>query len=389
MYRERCLGCLNSSLVEVVDLGLHPFADRFISLERRYEPDQLFPLVVDYCPTCGLAQSRNITNPEERYADYSYVSSHSAVSRNHWDDFARDMSKGLDLGDLVVEIGSNDGYLCSAFQKLGRRAVGVDPSEEMAALAKARNVETYCDFFDPKYVAGWIHDAHGAPKLIVANNVLNHADDLENFLAAVRLLLDDSGTFVFQVPSWWSMLGSLNFDQVYHEHVTYWSERSVVEVLRRHGLYVFDIEQVNYHGTSLRVYAAKNTSRPQIGTALEVDSDWSSIQSKVTLRRNDFLRRVLDVKGPIVAAGASAKGNTFLNWHRLDRSLIAAVTDVSEYKVGKLTPGSRIPIVRDEFLESFRSPTVIVTTWNLADVIKPTLIKINPDVKFMSVVEKT
>jgi hypothetical protein len=185
------------------------------------------------------------------------------------------------------------------------------------------------------------------------------------------------------------MLGSLNFDQVYHEHVTYWSERSVVEALRRHGLHVFNIEQVNYHGTSLRVHAAKNTSRPQIGTALEVDSDWGSIQSKVTSRRNDFLRRVLDVKGPIVAAGASAKGNTFLNWHRLDHSLIAAVTDVSEYKVGKLTPGSRIPIVVDEILASMDSPTVIVTTWNLADAIKPRLLKINPNVKFMAITEKT
>ena len=388
MLRERCIGCL-SSVTEVVDLGMHPFADRFISAENAGSADQLFPLVVDRCPTCGLAQSRTITNPEERYADYSYVSSHSATSRKHWDDFAQEMSKGLDVGDLIVEIGSNDGYLCEAFQKLGRRAIGVDPSEEMVALAKARGVETYCDFLDDKYVATWIKKQHGAVKLVVANNVLNHADDLVNFLAAVRLLLDDSGTFVFQVPSWWVIVESLNFDQVYHEHVTYWSERSVVEVLRRHGLYVFDVEQVNYHGTSLRVHAAKNTSRPGIGTAVEVDTDWVSLQKVVTTRRNDFLRRVLDVKGPIVAAGASAKGNTFLNWHHLDRSLVTAVTDVSEHKIGKLTPGTRIPIVQDESLEHMTSPTVIVTTWNLADVIKPILTKINPNVKFMAITEKT
>lgn len=389
MYQERCLGCLSSSLSEVVDLGLHPFADRFIPSSRASEPDQLFPLIVDRCVTCGLAQSRCSTNPEERYSDYSYVSSHSAMSRAHWDDFARRTSVGLNTNDLVVEIGSNDGYLCQKYNELGLRAIGVDPSEEMVALAKKRDVETYCDFFDPKYVVPWIRDAHGAPKLIVANNVLNHADNLESFLAAVRLLLDDSGTFMFQVPSWWAMVASINFDQVYHEHVTYWSERSVVEVLRRHGLCVFDIEQVNYHGTSLRVHAAKNASRPRIGIPMEVGTDWSKLQTTITARRNDFLRRVLDVRGPIVAAGASAKGNTFLTWHRLDKSIVSAVTDVSEHKIGKLTPGSRIPIMSDEavFENGFKPPepvTVLVTTPNLIDVIKPRILKMNPNVTFLS-----
>ena len=392
MWRSQCLGCLSSSLSEVVDLGLHPFADCFIPAEKASKPDKLYPLIVDRCAVCGLAQSRCVTNPKERYADYSYVSSHSATSRAHWDAYARDTSLFLHPNDLVVEIGSNDGYLCQQYKKSGFRAIGVDPSEEMVALAKRRDVETYCDFFDAKYVASWIREAHGAPKLIVANNVLNHADDLESFLAAVRLLLDDNGTFVFQVPSWWAMTTSRNFDQVYHEHVTYWSERSVVEVLRRHGLYVFSIEQVSYHGTSLRVQAMKNTSRPEIGVATDLDS-WDGIQADVTARRNAFLRRVLDVKGPIVAAGASAKGNTFLNWHRLDRSLVTAVTDISEHKIGKLTPGSRIPIISDEmcfkgsFFKSADPITVLVTTPNLIDAMRPRILKMNPNVTFLSPTE--
>jgi 2-polyprenyl-3-methyl-5-hydroxy-6-metoxy-1,4-benzoquinol methylase len=389
VFRSKCLGC-QGSIVEVIDLGLHPFADRFISLKDAARPDQLYPLIVDRCVTCGLAQSRTVTNPKERYANYSYVSSHSATSRAHWDDFARDIAMGLDVGDLVVEIGSNDGYLCAAFQKLGRRAIGVDPSADMAGLATARGVKTYCGFFDQNIVS-WIKEGCGAPKLIVANNVLNHADDLEGFLAAVYSLLGDNGTFVFQVPSWRTMVESKNFDQVYHEHVTYWSERSAISVLSRYGLFVSKVEEVNYHGTSLRIFASKCKSvglgvgdAPGFGEVA-----WKQLQCIITGRRNGFLRRVLDVKGPVVAAGASAKGNTFLNWHRLDHSLINAVTDVSEHKVGKLTPGTRIPIVTDEFLGNFSSPTVIVTTWNLADAIKPRLLKINPNVKFMSITEST
>ena len=396
MNRTQCISCRSESLAEILDLGMHPFADRFVPADRAYTCDKLFPLVCDLCETCGLVQSRTKTDPHDRYAEYSYTSSNSATTRRHWDEFARDVHEivGLKKDALVVEAGSNDGYLCAVFQERGFRVIGVDPSVEMAALATARGVRTMGEFFAAG-AASRILSEQGRPDLVVANNVLNHADELREFVEAAWAILSERGTFVFQVPYWRRIVESRNFDQVYHEHVAYFTVTAAWRLLQQLGMQVTRVDEVDFHGRSLRVFAERGSvvepPRP-VAAMMRDEADilephaYVAIRAHVVAARRALLRRLYSYEGgrPLVCAGASAKGNTFLNWHRLDHSVVSCVTDISPTKIGKLTPGSRIPIVHDEELAHMESPRVLVTTWNLASVLREAMLKINPNVEFIN-----
>src|SRR5712692_7625227 len=227
MFRDGCLLCKWSDLKEVINLGMHPMADTFIPVGRLSEADRLYPLIVDLCERCGQIQLRAVTSPSERYVecDYSYTSSNSRVSREHWTHYAKEVAAntGLQQDDVVVEIGSNDGFLSAEFQKGGYRVLGVDPSPAMAALAASRDVKTYTALFETKTADELMSSPSARPRLICANNVFNHSNDPLDFAKAIRSLLAEDGTFVFELPYWSNLVEQVTFDQIYHEHVTYFT----------------------------------------------------------------------------------------------------------------------------------------------------------------------
>jgi SAM-dependent methyltransferase len=395
MERWRCIACGDSSLHPIVDLGMHPFADRFVSIADASAGDRLYPLTCDLCGACGHIQARTMTNPDDRYSEYSYTSSNSATSRSHWDSFAREVasSVGAEPGGLVVEAGSNDGYLCRAFNLLGFRTLGVDPSDRMCALAASGGVRAMQKYFTTA-TAERIASVEGRATLVVANNVLNHADDLRDFVRAARTLLSPTGTFVVQVPYWRRIAESAIFDQVYHEHVSHFTVMSLDNLFRSMEMHVESVNEIDYHGRSLRVFAKLGAAEPSMPVAMMIEQEraalihspsrYPPLMARATAARWAFLQKLYARRGPVVCAGASAKGNTFLNWHRLDRSVIDFVTDVSPTKVGKLTPGTRIHIYQDDLLAGLDKPRVIVTSWNLAGAIRPALMKINDSIEFLN-----
>ena len=238
MFRTSCLACRWSPLVEIISLGMHPMADTFIDRAHEQEADRVYPLTCDLCTQCGQIQLRTVTNPEERYVDhdYSYTSSNSPTSRAHWDDYASHVSAriGLPGGSTVVEIGSNDGYLAARFARLGYRTVGVDPSPAMARLAAQCNVRTIQAFFGETCARALREELRQAPMLIVANNVFNHANDPLDFLLGVKHLLAPEGMFVFELPYWLRTIEKGSVDQIYHEHVSYFTVTYAQKIGRAH-----------------------------------------------------------------------------------------------------------------------------------------------------------
>src|SRR5262245_22782852 len=407
MFRRDCLLCRSQSLSEVIDLGMHPMADTFVPASRLSEPDRLYPLIVDLCEQCGQLQLRTVTSPAERYAevDYSYTSSNSATSRRHWTEYAEEVSRetGLTAGDVVVEVGSNDGFLCGEFERRGYRALGVDPSPAMAELAAARNVCTFTGLFDTTVVDAVAAMVPARPRLIAANNVFNHSNDPLDFATAVHRLLADDGTFVFELPYWANLVAQGTFDQIYHEHVTYFTVTYAVNLFKAVGMTVAGAEVVDYHGGSIRVFVRHGEAASPLSAKLtemvvtliaHEKSDrlleantYDAFRRGVRQRRDRFLERLYHYvnDGHAVACiGAAAKGNTFLNYYKLGAGTVACVTDASEHKIGKYTPGTRIPIEADAVLGRYDRLCAILTSWNIAGALRRNLAPINPRIEYLN-----
>jgi SAM-dependent methyltransferase len=405
MFRKNCLACKSADLREIVNLGMHPMADTFVPAGRLDEADRVYPLICDLCPACGQVQLRTVTNPAERYAeyDYSYTSSNSRTSQNHWTEYAGTVvgMAGLKPGDAVLEIGSNDGFLAEQFQKLGCPTLGVDPSPAMARLAAERGVKTLTGLFGPECVSQVEKTLGRKPALIAANNVFNHANEPLEFALAVKSLLAPDGVFVFELPYWMQSVTQRKFDQIYHEHVSYFTVKYAVELFRLAGMSVNHVDEVDYHGGSIRVfvghepasYAAKGS--PTVAEFIENENRaglfqpeaYQSFMTQIQNSRNSFLRQIYQLKlegRPVVCVGAAAKGNTFLNYYNLDASVIDCVTESSPSKIGKYTPRTRIPICPDQKLAEYESVHAIILSWNISAALQNILKKINPRILFLN-----
>src|ERR1700677_5291 len=251
MRRGCCLVCGSDKLTEIIDLGTQPFADSFVPEDRLGESDPAYPLICDLCRRCGQVQTAYTTDPRDRYGqihDYSYTSSNSSFATNHWEEFATQVPARINLpkGAFIIEIGSNDGFLSDQFRQRGFRVLGIDASHYMARLADRRKVETVVALFG-KEVAKDVRRKYGSAELIVANNVFNHANAPMDFAEGVAKLLSAGGHFVFEQPYWLTSVRSRKFDQIYHEHVSYFTVKSVQALLRKAGMCVVNAEEVNYH----------------------------------------------------------------------------------------------------------------------------------------------
>jgi SAM-dependent methyltransferase len=398
-YRDRCASCGQSHLIEIIDLGMHPLADTFIPADRQYQADRLYPLVCDMCTRCGQIQLRTITDPAERYCgvDYSYTSSNSSFSRGHWTQYAKDVGDrvGLTPGAQVIEIGSNDGFLSARFQERGALALGVDPSPAMARLARDNGVTTHEGLFGSALARTLGATLPARPHLIVANNVVNHANDPLDFAHGIAALLAPDGTFVFELPYWLRTVTEGKFDQIYHEHVSYFTVTHAEALFKAAGMVVVHAEEVQYHGGSIRVYV-RHTGQADDDVrrlmALEREHGLFDVETyrvfvaALRARRDRFLATLFSLRAAgaaIVCVGAAAKANTFLNFYRLDKSIVDWVTDASPAKIGKWTPATRIPIGPDDVIRDYDAVHAILTSWNLAHILRPALQRINPRVQFL------
>ena len=375
-----CRSCGAALTETFLDLGVMPVANAFIPRDRADAMEPTYPLHVRVCSDCRLVQLPAIQTPEAMFGDYIYFSSYAESWLRHADRYAAAMVArlGLGAGSTVVEVASNDGYLLQYFQQRGVAVLGVEPAANVAAVALAKGIATDIAFFGAA-AARRLREAGVVPDLMVANNVLAHVPDLDDFVAGFAILMPPHAVLTVEFPHLLTLVQGVQFDTIYHEHLSYLSLQVVRRIFARHGLHVFDVEPLPTHGGSLRVYASL-ADRPETAAvaATLADEEAAGLEQPATYRR--LAARAADAKcsllgfllraradGKRVAGyGAPAKGNTLLNYCGIGPDLLAFTVDRSPHKQGMLLPGSRIPVLPPDALIEARPDYVLVLPWNLA-----------------------
>jgi SAM-dependent methyltransferase len=383
----KCRLCDSAHIDKVVDLGYHPLADTFLSDANLFGPEVYYPLQVGLCRTCGHLSTLYSVSALERYQkhEYSYDSSNSTVAITHFREFAEAVLavKAPRRDALIVDIGSNVGTLLAHFRDLGHEnVIGVEPSRNISLLAVAAGIRTLNDFFGSS-VASILHDS-GPVEILLSANVLNHADDLRALLQTARDVLSSDGIFVFEVPYVMDLIRGTAFDTIYHEHVHYYGIKPLAACLHRLGFSIFKIGRIDYMCGSVRVYTRLGGEHAVVvDNMVEAESAFGLYElgtyrlfmervQRVKLTVIAHLAKIRAAGGKIIGIGAATKGNTFLNYCRLDSDTIAYIADASPLKIGKLTPGSHIPIVADRDIDASATHALILP-WNIAPMLKAKL----------------
>ncbi|MBI2041844.1 MAG: class I SAM-dependent methyltransferase [Candidatus Nealsonbacteria bacterium] len=400
-----CIVCGNKTLSKVIELGFHPIADTFLKKEQVFKPQKLYPLNCLLCRQCGHLQNEYVVPPEERYVEneYSYTASNSKISCAHWQEYCDTVSQYINLSpqDHVIEFGSNDGILLEYFTKKGAKATGIDPSPSMAKLAAKRGVYTVNSFLGKTALSVALKRG-GKAKLICGNNVFNHIFNLNESVAAASQALRPDGYFVFESPYLKDTIENYLFDMIYHEHISYFSIKSADYLFKKHGLYITNIEHNKYHGGCIRVYAQKDLAlynkklvtdyiKAEQASKLFSLETYKKFMAKIAKDKFATLNQIYALKKQgkkIAAIGAATKGNTLMNYYKLDSNTIDFVTDSSPQKIGKYTPGSYLPILHDRKLASEKVDVGLIISWNIGRFLAEKIKKINKNIRLIVPGEK-
>lgn len=363
-------------------MGQTPLANALLREDQLAHPEPTWPLELVWCPECSLAQITETVSPELLFRDYAYFSSYSDTMVSHARHIADRLksSRRLNEKSLAVEVASNDGYLLQWYQKAGIPVLGIEPAQNIAAVAVSqRNVRTISEFFGEDLARKLAQSGQQAD-VIHANNVLAHVADLNGFVEGFSLLLKPDGVIVVEVPYLKDLLDHVEFDTIYHEHLCYFSLTALSCLFEQHGLSIIDVERLSIHGGSLRVFATHSGAEPvqdSVSDLLREESAWvrsaklyDSFGTRVESLRRDLVGLLDRLKADgksIVVYGASAKGSTLLNYFEIGPERVDFVVDRSPVKQGHYTPGTRLPICDPAKLLETQPDYCLLLTWNFAD----------------------
>ncbi|XXJ15040.1 methyltransferase domain-containing protein (plasmid) [Tundrisphaera lichenicola] len=370
----------------LVDLGMSPLCESYVSQDRLNEMEPFYPLRVHVCGECFLVQLEAYVTAEHIFGDYAYFSSYSDSWVEHARVYAGRMIErfGLDRRHRVVEVASNDGYLLQHFVARGIPVLGVEPAANVAEVARKLGVPSLVKFFGEQTAREMVADGRGAD-LLIGNNVLAQVPDLNDFVEGLRIALRPEGIITLEFPHLMKLMAENQFDTIYHEHFCYFSFATTVRILAAHGLTVFDVEELPTHGGSLRIYArhAEDATRPideRVGALLgrESASGFNRLESyacfgeqvKETKRKLlSFLIEARRAGKTVVGYGAPGKGNTLLNYCGIRTDFLDYTVDRSPHKQGKFLPGTHIPILHPDTIRETRPDYVLILPWNVKDEI--------------------
>lgn len=377
--REVCRGCAGNGLVEVFDLGQMPLAGGFLANREAIAKEARYPLAVAVCQFCGLVQIIHVVDPEVLFQDYSFSSSTIKPLVDHFTTYAEWIKKELSP-DIVVEFGCNDGVLLDPLQKLGIQAIGVDVSKNITELARGKGLDVHTGYFDLEK-ARLIRDRVGPVDVVTGSNAFAHNDQPELILEAADLLLKDSGYLCLEVMYAGDLLEQLQWDTLYHEHLTFYSLGSLQVLLERFGFSIVKAERLPMHGGSLRICATRVPGAqraPQVD-AIDEYEHRLKLQDVVTWQKfsedsRHKIRVVKDVFKDIArhksvwAYGAAGKATFWVN--ACEMTYLGGVVDASPLRAGKLMPGIHTPIVFPDEFKKANPDYMFVTAWNYADLIR-------------------
>jgi len=379
----KCRYCGSEINLPFVDLGSAPPSNAYLTKQTLQAPEKWYPLRVLVCTNCWLVQTEDFAGRDELFnADYAYFSSFSSTWLAHAEHYVEDMTARFSLWSRsrVVEVAANDGYLLQYVKARGIPCLGVEPTAGTAKAAREKGLTVVERFFGVELARLLVAQGNAAD-LIVANNVLAHVPDINDFVAGFAILLKEQGVATFEFPHLLNLIEKNQFDTIYHEHYSYLSLIAVSQIFENNGLVVFDVDELPTHGGSLRVFVQLGTTGTQAESSnvevlrqKEIDAGmnspifYSSFQANIDVVKDAFLAFLLEAKkqGKNVAGyGAAAKGNTLLNYAGIRPDLISFIVDRNPAKQGKFMPGSRIPIVDENYLLIHKPDYVVILPWNL------------------------
>lgn len=378
--QDRCRVCGSERLYEFLDLGEMPLTNAF--LESADREAEWFPLEVVYCVSCTHVQLKHTVDRSHLFSEYPYQSSASDSIPAHFTEYVEEVrSRFLSPGDRVIEIGSNDGTLLRTFDE-DVDVIGIDPAMNIASFAREKGVETVTELFDSR-TASDVRQEFGTASVMIANNVLGHVDDLYDFMSGVDHLLETDGTFIIEVPYLLDLLDKVEFDTIFHEHISYFSITSLQRLVEQFGMCISDVKQVDTHGGSIRAYVryesqcAVSKSVKSLGlleNARGVDEPKTFDQFARAVRQRathirELIEHVAESGYSIVGYGAPSKANILLNYAEVDAGHIDYVIDTTPMKQGTFMPGTKIPVREPRVFHENPPDYALLLAWNYRETI--------------------
>ncbi|MFM8454862.1 MAG: methyltransferase domain-containing protein [Gammaproteobacteria bacterium] len=397
---EFCRFCKKRLENQLIDLGNMPLANNYLTQEKISE-EKKYPLFVMVCDACFLVQLGYFVNPEIIFTKYAYASSYSSSWLQHAEEYAYKTVKKLNLGkdSLVVELGSNDGYLLQYFTKQNIRVLGIEPAANIAEQARRKDIDTISEFFDHELARELA--SRKQADLIIANNVFAHIPGIHSVVAGFKLLLGPEGVITIEAPHLLNLLANKEFDTIYHEHYYYYSLLAIEKIMAHYDLQVFDVETLSTHGGSLRFYIQHRKTGKyeeqhglmacreleyQFGMhRIEVYQGLHFQAEQIKQALNNFLEQQRIHNRKVIAYGAPAKGNTLLNFCNITTRDLLCTIDKNPLKQNKFLPGTHIPVYDFDKIAEYQPEYVLILPWNIKHEIMADINKINTwGVKFIT-----
>ena len=385
---NNCQVCNFDELKSVMFVGYLPPVNQMHPVGERPSEQPAYPAELLYCPRCQLVQLGLIVDPNILFPpEYPYTSGTTKILRENFAQLYQEVPTLVPLGseDLIVDIGSNDGTLLSNFKNGGHRVQGIEPSQR-GGLANERDIPTEITFFGPE-IAAKIRQAQGPATVITATNVFAHIEDIHQIVESLLVMLGDKGVFISESHYLISLIETLQYDTIYHEHLRYYSLTSLKYLLNQHGLEVIHARRIPTHGGSIRVYAARTGAypvQPSVNTILEEEAQFGLGVEKLNefkqqvmlskLRLHNLLLGIKEKGQRIYGIGAPSRASTLINHVGLDASILDYVLEVKgSYKTGKYMPGTVIPVVEEERLFEDQPEYALLLSWHIAEELAPKL----------------
>jgi SAM-dependent methyltransferase len=381
-----CRFCGSSLKDTFADLGAAPLANSYLKQENLIEAETFYPLCASVCSNCFLVQLPEVAAPDTIFSDYAYFSSYSDYWLAHAKAYTEMMLDRFNLGvdDFVVEIASNDGYLLQYFREKGIPILGIEPAVNVANVAISAGIPTVTRFFGVSTAKELVMEK-GPADLLIANNVLAHVPNINDFVEGMKMILAPDGIITVEFPHLVNLMKEKQFDTIYHEHFSYLSFSSVDRIFSAHDLRLFDVEKLETHGGSLRIYGCHkedqtkpSSERTSVLLQDEKAFGLSNIETyksfedtiiKIRCNVLDFLIGSKKLGLKVVGYGAPAKGNTLLNYCGIRTDFIEYTVDRSPHKQGCYLPGSRIPIYHPDKINETKPDYVVILPWNIKEEI--------------------
>lgn len=378
-----CRSCGNKNIQSIFSFGEIPLANRLLKAEQLSETEPRYNLEIMLCEGCGLVQLKDIIDPAVLFSDYLYFSSNAVTMLESVSNLIDKLTPTLPKGAKIVEIASNDGYLLQYYQNKGFDVLGIEPAKNIAEYANAKGITTQCEFFTEELADILREKQHLQADIIHANNVMAHVPDINDFALGIKKLLASNGQAIIEVPYLLNLINNIQFDTIYHEHVYYFSLSPLLALFSRHGLMIFDVEQIPVHGGSLRIYVGHEGQHVTSQAVSDMHKNECQLNIKQHSYYQAFANRIASLKttlcdqlnllkkqnNRIAAYGASAKGTTLLNYFGIGNDIIDFVVDLSPIKHGYHTPGTHLKINPVEYLSTEKIDYTLLLTWNFSEEI--------------------